>query len=326
MTAHPSVVEQMLRDLLVPEQDFRVVPLPDRPGYRIGRSHDDGIVLLTPSDPEPRHPVKLRRLHLLPRMSCTVTHQDGQSEQLEAGIVAYYPGTDDLVPHFIRVAEALADLLGPAPAPGEVSKQMARLVRLFEPSQPPRGSEVGLWGELLTILSAADVRQMLRAWHAKIDEKFDFSAEGSRLEVKTSSGAERIHRFRLHQLEPVPGAQVHVVSITTAQAHDGASVSDLVGRLIAALAGDPAAVLSLHEQVVGTLGPDWATSASRRFDEAQGLASMRLLDASGIPRVGTPPPEVVSVELAIDCSNVPATSPASAGGLARLVHSPAPVA
>ena len=319
MTAEPSAVERALREVLVPESDYRVVPVPGRPGYRIGRSSDGGVVLLTPPDPAPKADTRLERLGLMPSIACRVTDDDGRVEQLTAGVVAYRPGDDDLVPHFVRVAEALADLLGPDPAPGEVSREMARLVRLFEPTRGPRGSELGLWGELLTIASSADPAQMLAAWHVRVDDRFDFAAEGSRLEVKTTAGADRVHRFRLHQLEPVPGAATYVVSVTTSTADGGTTVADLVDRIGALLTGRPAAVLVLHAQVAATLGPEWTARPQTSYDEAQAVASTRLLDAAAVPRVGPAPPAVLSVELTVDCSDVPTISPVDASGLGRLV-------
>lgn len=320
MTAEPSAAERALRAVLIPETDYRVVPVPGRPGYRIGRSSDGGVVLLTPPDPAPKANTRLERLGLMPSIGCRVTDDDGHVEQITAGVVAYRPGDDDLVPHFVRVAEALAELLGPDPAPGEVSRQMSRLVRLFEPTRGSRGSELGLWGELLTIASSPDPAQMLASWHVRVDDRFDFAAEGTRLEVKTTAGADRIHRFRLHQLEPVPGAATYVVSITTSTAEAGTTVADLVDRVTAQLGGQPAAVLGLQAQVSATLGPEWAARPQTAYDESQAVASTRLLDATAVPRVAPAPPAVLSVELTVDCSDVPSTDSGGVAGLARLVR------
>ena len=180
-----------------------------------------------------------------------------------------------------------------------------------------RGSVLGLWGELLAIATAQDPDALADAWHAHVDARFDFSAPGSRLEVKTTTRDARVHQFTLPQLEPVAASTVTVLSIMTTETQAGTSVGDLVERLEHLFAGDPARQMKLHEQVADVLGADWPNHLDHRFDEQQATESAALLPADDIPRVESPDPAVLEVKLKVDCTDVePESAPT---GLAALI-------
>jgi hypothetical protein len=236
-------------------------------------------------------------------------------------VVQFQAHDELLVQPFLDVAAAVIRLLGEAPGPGEVSAAMRRLVRLFERTDPARGSVLGLWAELLVIDRSTDVTGMVDAWHAHVDARFDFAAAGSRLEVKATTKDNREHMFGLRQLEPVQGVEVTVASVMTTETHAGTSVGELVKRVEDTLDGDAARQMRVHEQVAAVLGPDWVQHTDRRFDERQGIESISLLPAASIPRVSPPPPEVVDVRLTVDCTDVqPESAPT---GLAALIRSAA---
>lgn len=228
---------------------------------------------------------------------------------------------DEMLEPFLGVAATIVRLLGASPAPGEVSAGMRRLVKIFDPSQPPRGSVLGLWAELHIIIESSSPAALVDAWHAHVDARFDFSAEGSRLEAKATTKGERVHMFNLRQLKPVVGSKVVVASVMTTETNAGCSVGELVQQLEALLAGDGARQMKVHTQVADTLGSDWVRHLGRRFDQTQARESLVLLDPALIPQVEDPPPGVLDVHLTVDCTDVPACSGSS--GLAALVRSPA---
>lgn len=311
-----------LRDLLRPvttpaDGGFTVVPLFDSPRFRIGRGNDGALVLLTPADADPEPPTRLRRLSLDPRLRCSVSSLGQAPEEGEFGVVQFRADDAELVPPFLDVVAALVNLLGPDPVAGEVSQAMRRLVRLFDHTAPMRGSVLGLWGELLAINGSSDPYALVDAWHAHVDARFDFSAPGFRLEVKATTLGERVHRFSLPQLQPVPATRVTVLSIMTTETAAGTSVGDLVARLEHRLAGDAARQMKLHQQVAEVLGSDWWTHLDHRFDEQQAGESWSLLPADDVPRVECTDPGVREVRLVVDCTDVVPDSAPS--GLAALV-------
>lgn len=302
-----------------PDSGFNVLPIPGEGGYRVGRGVDAALVLLTPADMDPEPPTRLRRLSLDPHLRCTLRVPGGADEEGDFGVVQFRADDDALIPPFLDVVAALVRLLGPAPKPGDVSAAMRRLVRLFDATAPMRGSVLGLWGELLAIAESQDPPALADAWHAHIDARFDFSAPGSRLEVKTTTRDARIHHFSLPQLQSVAASNVTVLSIMTTETCAGTSVGELVKRLEHLFAGDPTRQMKVHEQVADILGADWPSHLDHRFDEQQARESTLLLPADDIPRVEAPDPAVLEIKLTVDCTDVePEPAPR---GLSALVGS-----
>lgn len=298
---------------------FSVRDIPSAVGYKIGRGADGVVALLTPRDTQPEPPTKLRTLSLAPQVRVRMEDADGSSSEADHGLVELQVEDEEMLEPFLGVAATIVRLLGPTPAPGAVSAAMRRLVRIFDPAQPPRGSVLGLWAELMLVSSSDDPVALVDAWHAHVDQRFDFSAEGSRLEVKATTKGEREHHFNLRQLKPVTSADVVVASVMTTETDAGTSIAELVERLQGRLVGDSVRQVKVHTQVAETLGSDWARHQGRRFDEKQGEESLVFLLPEDIPQVEDPPAGVVEVRLVVDCTDVPPTK--APGGLAALVRS-----
>lgn len=298
---------------------FSVRDVPTAAGYKIGRGADGVIALLTPPDSQPEPPTKLRTLRLAPQVRVRLEDSDGSSTEEDHGLVELQLEDEEMLEPFLGVAATIIRLLGSSPTPGAVSAGMRRLVRIFDPAQPPRGSMLGLWAELLVVTVSDDPASLIDAWHAHMDQRFDFSADGSRLEVKATTKGEREHHFNLRQLKPVTGAAVVVGSVMTTETDAGTSIAELVDRLQGRLSGDSTRQVKVHMQVAETLGSDWARHQSRRFDELQAEESLAFLLPADIPQVDVPPAGVVEVRLVVDCTDVPQqTRPP---GLAALVRS-----
>lgn len=296
-------LETLLEPLPEPDgSGYNVAPVPEASGYRVGRGTAGSVVLLTPPDADPDPPTRLRMLALDPRVRCRLQDASGLVTEQDQGLVEFRPDDEALLVPFLEVAAALVRLLGASPGPGEVSRGMQLLVRLFEEDRAGSGSVLGLWGELLFLLQAEDPDSLVDAWHASTDDRFDFSTEGSRFEVKTTTRPDRVHQFNLAQLLPVDGAVVRVVSVMTTVTDAGTSVQELVARLETRLL--PPRQMKVHAQVAATLGSSWMTEISKRFDETQASASVRVLDASAVPRVAPGPAQVLTVDLTVDCSGV----------------------
>lgn len=311
---------ELLGQITAPtETGFSVAVIPGHADFRIGRGIDGVLVLLTPADPDPDPPTKLRRLSLDPRLTCWLSGPDQSDEEGVFGVVQFRPDDDTLVEAYLDVVAALVRLLGDNPQPGEVSTSMRRLVALFESNAAMRGSVLGLWAEILAMIESSDPAALVDAWHAHVDARFDFSAPGSRLEVKATTRDVRVHQFSLPQLQPVAGSVITVLSIMTTETHAGTSIGQLVTRLEHLLAGDPARQMKLHEQVADVLGADWPNHLEHRFDEQQARESALLLPAGEIPRVVADDPAILEVRLKVDCTDV--KPDAAPGGLAALISS-----
>jgi len=301
------------------EVGFDVVDVTSAPGFKIGRAKDAAIVLLTPFDAAPEPPTRLQRVSLDPSALLHVRHLDGTVEEGQWGLVQLNLGELEYLDTFLSVVANVIDVIGPAPEPGQVSIAMRRLVRLFDPSAAPRSSVLGLWGELLVLCSVTDAEEMLDSWHSDVDDRFDYAAQGSRLEVKTTTRTQRKHMFSLEQLLPVVGATTSVASVMTTETLAGTSLQQMISDAEELFASDPSRQMRVHEIVAATLGAEWYRHVDRAFDAQQAVESLRIFSALDVPKVESVPAEVTGVTFTADCTDV---SPDGAPhGLAALVVS-----
>jgi hypothetical protein len=273
--------------------------------YAVGKGPNGSLALFTPPDPDPEPPTRLRHLGLDPRAHCTLREANGVATTGYRGVVRFDGGAEGLTEAFLVVAASFVCLLGDAPAPGDVSRAMRRLVRVFENPSLARKSALGLFGELLVISRSSHPGMLVDAWHNSVDAKFDFAVPGARVEVKATTLPTRIHTFDLLQLKEPDGVSVQIASIMTTETDSGVSVSELVERVVGRLSNDGHRQMKVHETVSASLGPDWASASATRFDETQALGSMRLLDASSVPQTELPGSAVLRVVLTVDCTDIP---------------------
>lgn len=287
---------------------YEVARLTADSSFRVGRGPEGAVVLLTPPEVEERVgvPTRLRRLTVHARAAVSVETPGAGSSTETVGLVELRELSEDLIPAFCGVAAAVADLIGEDPAPGVVRAALRHVVRLFEPRPGRRGSVLGLWGELLTILISTSPEVMVEAWHVEVDDRFDFAVPGTRLEVKTTDGGRRAHEFNLEQLRPIDGAEARLVSIVTTSTSAGSSLSELVGSIQERLPGRVDLVMKVWQLVAETLGDDWMPStASLRWDRVQAEESLRLFQMDEVPRIREQlDPAIESVRLRVVCEGV----------------------
>jgi len=103
---------------------------------------------------------------------------------------------------------------------------------------------VGLLGELLVLekLVSTSGPSAVLAWIGPLGEPHDFRIGRHELEVKTTSGSQRIHTIHgLTQLMPSPGCSLYLVSVLLGPAGKGggASLAGAVAAIAQVLASDP---------------------------------------------------------------------------------------
>lgn len=309
MTTAQDIAEALAAVSAPTDGGYDVARLATAPAFRVGRGTDGSVVLLTPPEVEEKvgAPTRLLRLTVHARAVVAVEDPAAEATTETVGLVELREVSDDLLPAFCGIAATVVDLIGDDPAPGAVRTALRHVVRLFEPRPGRRGSVLGLWGELLSILISADAEAMVESWHVEIDDRFDFAAPADRLEVKTTDGGRRVHEFSNDQLRPVAGARTRVISIMTTATSAGTSVGDLVDDVQQHLAGRVDLAMKVWQLVAETLGEDWMpTTASLRWDRAQGEQSARLLAAEKVPHILEPlDPAIESVRLRVSLEDVP---------------------
>ena len=170
-----------------------------------------------------------------------------------------------------------------ASAPTSLGRTIGEMTHLFEMGLRASASpetELGLAGELLVILEAVHPVALAHCWHKDFHAQFDFSTQGERLEVKTTSGPERIHWFSSGQLAPIPGVCTSFVSIVMPRVEVGSTVASLFERT-QTMPSDVRAHIRSVILDAAKAPPELLTSVV--FDAAAGRASLLHVSPSAIP-------------------------------------------
>lgn len=99
---------------------------------------------------------------------------------------------------------------------------------------PPKKKIQGLWAELLVIEQSTQPETLINAWHSSPSAKYDFTLGRDKIEVKSTSSEERIHKFSFDQLHPSANSRLLIASTIVREsgpAADGLSVKDLYDRI-----------------------------------------------------------------------------------------------
>lgn len=139
----------------------------------------------------------------------------------------------------------------------------------------------GLIGELLVIYGADRASRAVSAWHVDADDRYDFSLNHSRIEVKTTISSVRQHRFTSRQLPPLHGIEAWVASVQLAEVAVGENIGSLFNLIADKLSLEEARKLA--EVVVETLGVPASAVLEPHFDIVASLESIRMFPAEVVP-------------------------------------------
>lgn len=272
-------------------------PVPHSELHFVGRGSDGCPVVMlgsrdTPHGLAPSIRLSVIEVHFAVR--CEVRLPDCELAMHRLSVIRCLSKDPELQRYFLKVCEALVKLIGGAPAFTQVTGALRRVVALFQQLNfPPRREVVGLYGELLLCLWAADVGEAVRAWRGDPSARFDFSADEARIDVKTSGRRARQHNFSLDQCRPPPGTVGVFASVLT-EPGNGLSLGQLVEEIEARLAGETILVLKLHELVSESLGGALIEGLKARYDDKAARASLRWYLTEDVPAPLGPIPSAVS--------------------------------
>jgi hypothetical protein len=154
------------------------------------------------------------------------------------------------------------------------------LVELFSRSQTvsPK-SLIGVWGELLFILSCSDCDNAVMAWHSEPNQIRDFVFLENAVEVKTTSSGERKHFFSLSQITSAQDGDL-LCSIMVEETDSGRSIMELAMLIDEKCGSEGRAVFwSKFILIADELPSDYEDT---RFEMARALTSMRFFELLGL--------------------------------------------
>lgn len=274
---------------------FNSLPIPDRPQWHMGKSAAGlpAVLVAVQRGQGADRPltIGLENLRVEHNVRCRVTRSDGDAIVQRYSIIQCLSTDAEVQACFLRtIAGALIGLDQPVEA-RDLTELVDRLVALFRLVRRPRAQTIrGLWAELLVILTASDPATMIDAWHSDPVERFDFSHDDERLEVKSSSTRSRDHMFSFEQVYPPSGASVLIASIHVEDQTNGITLGELWDRVNDA-APDSDARLKVERVCVESLGEDLSLGRASAFDWDVAGESLAFYRVEDIPR---PSPDVPS--------------------------------
>lgn len=294
--------------------------LAGRPSYRVAKDQGGNPTLLVspsqPSDAVVANPLELRNLSFRPRCICRV--QAGGSEESTETLAVLKCTTDDpmLREYFLRSLSGTVAALPATPTEADIVGAVAKLVELFRALEaPPRFTLQGLWCELLLIARSRMIRQAAAAWHADPGELYDFKAGRQRVEVKSTTGPHRSHHFRLDQVLPRQNTCVMIASLILEESGRGLSIAELWEEVSAHQELTVDLRNRLSRILALGLGLDWRKASRVVFDPEAASNTLRIYDATSIPRVDSNVPvEVSEVQFKSELTDVPSLT---TGDIAR---------
>jgi Putative PD-(D/E)XK family member, (DUF4420) len=141
---------------------------------------------------------------------------------------------------FLVLVDALLARYGAGQIDPDALKGFFRsMVRLFSAasSSDLQAERQGLWGELFMMSRERGFQFWAPFWHSETNRKFDFSAVGRRVEVKTAVGQVRIHHFAHRQIYSEEGEEIVLASLLLRKEDAGLSLRDLIAQARSALMG-----------------------------------------------------------------------------------------
>jgi hypothetical protein len=276
-TVHSAVaplnVPKRAGDIDLPQLD------PDR-RLGVGRASDGAFVLVGPGQAtariltgrqfsfDPWKELVDRRSNVVLKDVCVLRFRpiDDETEVRDA-VAAVFLGLVELA---LSTPNALGDAI----------EAMESLFESGLKSRVSRETEIGLAGELLVIAESADSSRLATTWHTKSEGQFDFSEQGERLEVKTTTGAERVHWFSSGQLEPIPGVCTSFISIILPVVEAGSTVASLFASLSNLTERETARVRSI---IINTAKEPPEILTSIVFDRTAARASILHIAPSQVP-------------------------------------------
>lgn len=211
---------------------------------------------------------------------------DKKVSQNNFSVVSYIGQNDDVKDVFLKTCLVLIKSLGQNPSNKKIKQTVDKFIELFKAiKEPPKKTIQGLWSELFFIEQSNFPEKVILGWHSIPEEKFDFSFDKFRIEVKSSSTESRTHHFSSAQLNPISNLEIIIASVLVSTSIAGLSVIDLMNKINGKLDDFPKQKEKLHLLVYSTLGIDIERVDEIRFNYELAKESLRFYKSEDIPKI-----------------------------------------
>lgn len=240
---------------------------------------------------------------------CELVDNEGNKQQDSFSIITLRTQEAALQSYFIEIFTMMLKKMPETPSRRELSIEVENLITIFSAlSNPPKKKIQGLWSELLVIEQSEHPETLINAWHNSPTAKYDFTMGRDKIEVKSTSSEERVHKFSLDQLNPSPNSRLLIASTIvreSAQAADGLSVKDLYNKICEKVTAINSR-LRLYTVIAETIGTDLDKLENIFFDYTSAVDYLAYYDATEVPHIekADVPEFVTDVKFASDLSHL----------------------
>ncbi len=294
----------------IPDSYYLVEDLPVLGDHKLGISHDHyPIFFVKCKDSARKVDIGMEFISVQYCRKCVVRDNDCQSTETYT-LITLKSDNLGLQRCFIDILYNLLDNFGGEPTVHQLFVEIDKLIELFKPSSLVSLSVIkGLWAELLIIDQSSSPEDVLKAWHASKDDKYDFNDGVDKLEVKSTSRTSRIHHFSLEQLNPNSNSQLIIASLFVVQTGVGTNILMLRDSIMSKLTCN-ASRIKIDEIILKTLGCDFDEIEGYFFDYQLAIDSLAYYRNEQIPTIHNTniPLGISNVHFDVDLSNIAPTN------------------
>ena len=267
---------------------YAVLPVANQNGYFIGKDNDSLACLLisTIDSLTVNHPpIRLENLDVQFGLPCSMELPAEKQEGMFT-ILRCRSKEQEILVSFFSVCQSIIRMLGENPSQDNIASAVDRFVLIFSKLLKPQNRTVnGLFGELFLISISSDPILTLDMWRSEDNARFDFSHNEIYLEVKTTAGRKRSHKFTYDQCNPPEGSIAIVASMFIERSTGGTSLRDIFDAVEEVVSSNPNLVIKLHEVVSDTLGRTFNDAMKIAFDINLAKTSLKFYDLREIPAI-----------------------------------------
>lgn len=270
------------------ESRVNVIDIPSLP-HKLGMNSEGFPVFFIVTNTTPFNAQNIERemLSVQYDMPCTLISDDDEQNNAYS-IITLRASEVSLQSYFIEIFLMMLGKIPAIPSKRELAIEVENLISIFSAlSKPPRKKVQGLWAELLVIERSLHPETLISAWHSQANAKYDFTMGRDKIEVKSTSGEERIHHFSLDQLNPSPNSRLLIASVIvreSAQGSGGMSIRDIYNKICTKVSANNAR-LKLYSIMAECIGSDLTKIDSIFFDYVEASDTLAFFDANQVPHV-----------------------------------------
>lgn len=270
--------------------EFKAVPLnPNRKDFLAKTDDGAPVFLLHDASTAKYNPsINFRYLSAQFHVTCRVKTGTIDIED-QFCLVSCDAAETELHELFVRCVGSAIEELPENIGTKELEFCISQMRDLFRALSSPNSREVsGLWAELFVISKSSNSEKALSLWHDDQFDRFDFSSNTLRIEVKSTVRGLRAHEFALEQLQTPDGGVGFVTSVLLQPLSGGVGVLDIARSIEANIMGNSRLKLKLWSNVIKALGGDFSERLDKRYDQVFAEKNLEVYLMNNIPRPDIP--------------------------------------